>query len=275
MKRLAIALCLASAALAFGDRNLRINEASAPANGALLKFDSTNWRGITTTASDIDALLVSGQSFGNLTLADGSITDASGAISFGDENLSTTGTFTVGDALTVGTLLMADATSATIATGTLTVTQSAHTVLGEGAASDDLDTIAGLTATDTWLVLRPGDAAQDITIKHGTGNIVTSDGADYDIPDNGFVLMIYDGSNWRLLSAGGGGASAAADVTFSPTGTIAGTNVQTALAEVASEAVPVSSATPTYCVAFTIPDEPDDDAQHYQIEIDDTADFSS
>ena len=34
----------------------------------------------------------SGSSFGNLTLSDGSITDSSGSISFGDENLSTTGT---------------------------------------------------------------------------------------------------------------------------------------------------------------------------------------
>jgi len=37
-----------------------------------------------------------GSIFGNLTLADGSITDSSGAISFGDENLSTTGTLGCG-----------------------------------------------------------------------------------------------------------------------------------------------------------------------------------
>lgn len=35
-----------------------------------------------------------GSTVGNLTLADGTITDSSGAISFGDENLSTTGSFT-------------------------------------------------------------------------------------------------------------------------------------------------------------------------------------
>ena len=38
-----------------------------------------------------------GSIFGNLTLADGSITDSSGAISFGDENLSTTGTLGCGE----------------------------------------------------------------------------------------------------------------------------------------------------------------------------------
>src|SRR6056300_1025504 len=36
-----------------------------------------------------------GSTIGNLTLANGSITDSSGAISFGDENLTTTGTLTV------------------------------------------------------------------------------------------------------------------------------------------------------------------------------------
>ena len=41
---------------------------------------------------------------GNLTLADGSITDSSGAISFGDENLSTTGDFNISS----GTLTLAD-----------------------------------------------------------------------------------------------------------------------------------------------------------------------
>lgn len=45
-----------------------------------------------TFASAITA--ATGSAVGNLTLADGSITDSSGAISFGDENLSTTGSFT-------------------------------------------------------------------------------------------------------------------------------------------------------------------------------------
>ena len=37
-----------------------------------------------------------GSNIGNLTLADGSITDSGGSISFGDENLSTTGTLNAG-----------------------------------------------------------------------------------------------------------------------------------------------------------------------------------
>jgi hypothetical protein len=50
----------------------------------------------------------SGSTFGNLTLADGSITDSSGAISFGNENLSTTGTMTAGSGSTIGNLTLAD-----------------------------------------------------------------------------------------------------------------------------------------------------------------------
>ena len=45
-----------------------------------------------------------GSTFGNLTLADGSITDSSGAISFGNENLSTTGTLDVSGLSTFGSL---------------------------------------------------------------------------------------------------------------------------------------------------------------------------
>ena len=43
-------------------------------------------------------------STGNLSLANGSITDSSGAISFGDENLSTTGTFGSGNITSSGNI---------------------------------------------------------------------------------------------------------------------------------------------------------------------------
>ena len=44
----------------------------------------------------------SGSTIGNLTLANGSITDSGGSISFGDENLSTTGTLDVSGTATLG-----------------------------------------------------------------------------------------------------------------------------------------------------------------------------
>ena len=49
--------------------------------------------------------------FGTLTLEDGSITDSSGAISFGDENLTTTGTLDVGSTATMGSISVSGATS--------------------------------------------------------------------------------------------------------------------------------------------------------------------
>jgi hypothetical protein len=49
----------------------------------------------TSVTSTNAATLATGSTVGNLTLANGSITDSSGAISFGDENLTTTGTLTV------------------------------------------------------------------------------------------------------------------------------------------------------------------------------------
>jgi len=49
----------------------------------------------TSVSSTSAATLATGSTVGNLTLANGSITDSSGAISFGNENLTTTGTLTV------------------------------------------------------------------------------------------------------------------------------------------------------------------------------------
>ena len=51
-----------------------------------------------------------GSTIGNLTLANGSITDSSGAISFGDENISTTGTISSGSS-TLSSLTVSGATA--------------------------------------------------------------------------------------------------------------------------------------------------------------------
>lgn len=92
------------------------------------------------------------------------------------------------------------ATELTITGGTMTVAQAVHTVDGAGDAADDLDTISG-GFTEQLIFLRPNNAARDITLKHGTGNIVIGTGADYTIPDNGLAILQYDDSNWRLVSA--------------------------------------------------------------------------
>jgi len=64
------------------------------------------------------ATLATGSTIGNLTLANGSITDSSGAISMGDENLTTTGTLSAGATTIGGTL---DFNSGTIDLSTQTV----------------------------------------------------------------------------------------------------------------------------------------------------------
>jgi hypothetical protein len=101
-------------------------------------------------------------------------------------------------------LASAAATEVTIASGVAAISALFHKIDGEGDADDDLVTISG-GAAGQLLFLIPENAARNITIKHGSGNIVTGDGYDYILPDNGLVILQYDGSNWRLV--GGGGSS--------------------------------------------------------------------
>lgn len=79
-----------------------------------------------------------GSTFGNLTLADGSITDSSGAISFGNENLSTTGTLNAGNSSLGNTAL----------NGTLKSIQSSYTALQVGNNST---LMASKTGSDFYL----------------------------------------------------------------------------------------------------------------------------
>ena len=69
-----------------------------------------------TTTDTISA--ATGSSLGNLTFTNGSITDSGGSISFGNENLSTTGTLGVDGLATLGSLTV---TGATTLAGTVTI----------------------------------------------------------------------------------------------------------------------------------------------------------
>ena len=74
------------------------------------------------------------------------------------------------------------------------------TVGGEGASADDLATlrrISGLTGTtgeDLWLLR----GSQDITVKHGTGNIKTISAGDIVMTSSANTVLhfMYDGTNW-------------------------------------------------------------------------------
>jgi len=108
----------------------------------------------TLTSTTINGL--SSLAVGTLALAAGSITDSSGAIDFGNENLVTTGTFgagttTLGD-LTVGT-----------------ITSTGATIVLEGATDDAYETT--LTVTDPT-------ADRTITFPNITGTVVTTGDTD-------------------------------------------------------------------------------------------------
>ena len=72
--------------------NSRVGIGTSEPSTALTVSGTVTATSVTSTSA---ATLATGSTVGNLTLANGSITDSSGAISFGNENLTTTGTLTV------------------------------------------------------------------------------------------------------------------------------------------------------------------------------------
>ena len=83
-------------------------------NEGLIVDGTLNVSGSVSFAGTISA--GSGTTVGNITLADGSITDSSGAISFGNENLTTTGTITAATGSTLGNLTPVSYTHLTLPT---------------------------------------------------------------------------------------------------------------------------------------------------------------
>ena len=85
-----------------------------------------------------------------------------------------------------------------IATGSITPTDSQHTVDTEAdAATDDLDTIAiANLPAGTTIILSIEDSARNVVIKSGTGNIITSNAQDIilDVTNDRFVGLS-DGTN--------------------------------------------------------------------------------
>lgn len=89
----------------------------------------------------------------------------------------------------------------TIAAGVIKVFSDMHLVATEGgAATDDLDTING--GTDNVLVtLFAADAAKDVVVKHGTGNIRLHGAVDFTL-NNGWdnITLRYYGGFWIEVS---------------------------------------------------------------------------
>jgi hypothetical protein len=119
----------------------------------------------TLTLNLTDSISVSGTShtFGNVTLANGSLTDSSGAISFGNENLTTTGTLNVTGLTTLGTTTMSGLTSSGIQITTN------GTIIFEGSSNN---------TSETTLTVANPTADRVLTIPDETGTIVSSGSID-------------------------------------------------------------------------------------------------
>ena len=113
----------------------------------------------------------------------------------------------VRDIRDIAGLVLHDATELTIASGTVTATQSYHDIDTEsGAASDDLDTINGGTAGQ-MLVLRAESDDRTVVVKHGTGNMHLSVASDLNLDSiYDTITLLYDGSNWIEISRSNNGS---------------------------------------------------------------------
>ena len=145
-----------------------------------------------TTAS----AFASNTTIGNLTLANGSITDSGGSIDFGDENLSTSGNLTINTDKFVVTgatgnleintnkFTVAGATGNTLVAGTLEVTLGATFTAGLSANDQNITNVADI-ALDT--ISSDGDAIaivlddgvdSALVIREGANNYITVDTTD-------------------------------------------------------------------------------------------------
>ena len=102
----------------------------------------------------------------------------------------------------VGKLILKAATSLTISSGAITITQDVHTVLNEGAAStDDLDTINGGT-DGQMIVLSPGNGSQAVMVKSSGGNIRLSGANDFEMTTirHAIILRYTTSLGWYELA---------------------------------------------------------------------------
>ncbi len=120
-----------------------------------------------------------------MTIAGGSITDSSGAISFGNENLTTTGTLGAGattvTSLTDGTATLSGGSLTAVKLGTLAANGFVKTSAGDGTLSVDT-TVYLTTESDTLDTVADRGATTDQTLTAGgfvtTGTVIVGAAAD-------------------------------------------------------------------------------------------------
>ena len=176
------------AGLAFGGTTISSPDSTSVNINENLIVDGSGTFGGTFAFSGAQTF-ASGSSYGTLTFADGSITDSTGAISFGNENLTTTGTFQSGPCLAAGNILLDDGSitdsSGAISFGnenlstTGTITAGSGSTLGnltfaDGSITDSSGAISfgneNLTTTATSIAINS-------TLTVANGSITDSSGA--------------------------------------------------------------------------------------------------
>ena len=122
-----------------------------------------------TTTGTLTA--ATGSTLGNLTLANGSITDSSGAISFGNENLTTTGTMSAETGSTIGNLTLADG-SITDSGGSISFGNENLSTTGTVTVGNLLLASASITDSSGAISFGNENLTSTGTINSGTGSTI-------------------------------------------------------------------------------------------------------
>ena len=182
------------------------------ASATVVSLSAPNISGVvagTQTSATITTLTSTTVNAGTLALAAGSITDSSGAISFGNENISTTGTATLAtvdinagaiDGTTIGANSAAAGTFAAITGSSLAITEDG-TIIFEGATDD---------GNETTLTVADPTTARTITLPNETGTVITtgsSDAVTGNMLKSSSTLLIVNSSGSTLKTVIGAGSA--------------------------------------------------------------------
>jgi len=159
-----------------GENSIKIpdNQASAliieEADNAYITFVTTNSSEAITVAKattfSVAATLATGSTIGNLTLADGSITDSGGALDFGNETLTTTGAVDFG-AATVDSLTVSDANITNVGDIALDSISADGTDINVAVSDNSATALTIKQGSDAYLIVDTANSSESVSI--GTG----------------------------------------------------------------------------------------------------------
>jgi len=159
-----------------GENSIKIpdNQSSAliieEANNAYITFNTTNSSEAITVAKattfSVAATLATGSTIGNLTLANGSITDSGGALDFGNETLTTTGAVDFG-AATVDSLAVSDANITNVGDIALDSISADGTDINVAVSDNSATAFTIKQGSDAYLIVDTANSSESVSI--GTG----------------------------------------------------------------------------------------------------------